>query len=163
MFQIVFLTHMGRNLEILFKRIYWQVLLQKAIDNRTMMIGHPVFADWFHRLDQDGQELALLYLLLYVINNTHRFQVGNLFVPILFYIWLSFQALYVLFAICEQPMATYSYYLAWNDKQTIKQNVKNVLSHTNIVVETNETKIQIKSYLRSFCGQQVNSSLLSYR
>ena len=59
MFQIVFLTHMGRNLEILFKRIYWQVLLQKAIDNRTMMIGHPAFSDWFHRLDQDGQELAL--------------------------------------------------------------------------------------------------------
>ena len=45
MFQIVFLTHMGRILEILFKRIYWQVLLQKAIDNRTMMIGHPAFAD----------------------------------------------------------------------------------------------------------------------
>ena len=35
----------GRNLEILFKRIYWQVLLQKAIDNRTMLIGHPAFAD----------------------------------------------------------------------------------------------------------------------
>ena len=77
MFQIVFLTHMGRNLEILFKRIYWQVLLQKVIDSLTMMIGHPAFADWFHRLDQDGQELALLYLLLYVINNTHRFQVED--------------------------------------------------------------------------------------
>ena len=66
MFQIVFLTHMGRNLEILFKRIYWQVLLQKAIDNRTMMICHPAFAGLFHRLDQDDQELALLYLLLSV-------------------------------------------------------------------------------------------------
>ena len=28
-------------------------------------------------MDQDGQELALLYLLLYVINNTHRFQVED--------------------------------------------------------------------------------------
>ena len=61
----------------MFKRIYWQVLLQKAIDNRTMMIGHPAFADLFHRLDQDGQELALLYLLLYLINNTHSIQVEN--------------------------------------------------------------------------------------
>ena len=41
------------------------------------MIGHPAFADLFHRLDQDSQELALLYLLLYVINNTHSIQVEN--------------------------------------------------------------------------------------
>ena len=59
----------------MFKRIYWQVFLQKALDNRTMMIGHPAFSDWFHRLNQDGQELALLYLLLYVIDNTHSIQV----------------------------------------------------------------------------------------
>ena len=70
MFQIVFLTHMGRNLEILFKRIYWHVRLQKAIDNRTMMIGHPAFADWFHRMDQDGQELALYQIKDFRIEDT---------------------------------------------------------------------------------------------